>query len=85
MSRRLIGEEKTLTLINTIEVVGTTKAEIKAAFEVGFKDFEDAIQYTTALKIKNVKAIITRSTADYRKPKIAAFTPELFLKTQINT
>ncbi len=87
ISRRLIGEEKTLrlidTLIDAIEIVGTTKKEIRNAFKTGFKDFEDSIQYCTAETIKEIEAIITRNVKDYRKSKIAVFTPEVYIRTQV--
>lgn len=87
VSRRLIGEKKTLNLIDrlidNIEVIGTTKTEIKNAFQTGFKDFEDSIQYSTAQTIKGIEAIITRNIKDYRKSKIAIFTPEVYIRTTL--
>jgi len=83
VSRKIIGEKATLNLIRqlieNIEVIGTTKAEIKNALHSGFKDFEDSIQYSTALTIKGIQAIITRNVKDYRKSKIAIFTPEVYV------
>ena len=88
VSHKLLGEQRTLSLIEelieTLEVIGTSKAEIKKALSVGFKDFEDAIQYSTALTIKKVEAIITRNVKDYRKSKIAVFTPEIYIHTKSN-
>ncbi|HZJ20134.1 MAG TPA: PIN domain-containing protein [Pricia sp.] len=88
VSHKLLGEQRTLNLIEelieTLEVIGTSKAEIKKALSVGFKDFEDAIQYSTALTIKKVEAIITRNVKDYRKSKIAVFTPEIYIHTKSN-
>ena len=82
VSRRIIGQKYTLKLIGqlieNIEVVGTTKVEIKLALLTGFKDFEDSIQYTTALTIKGLEAIITRNIKDFKKSKIAIFTPEVY-------
>ena len=85
ISRRMIGGPKALDLIerliDNIEVIGTTKNEIKNTLRTGFKDFEDSIQYSTALTIKGIEAIITRNVRDYRKSKIAIFTPEIYIKT----
>ena len=81
----MIGGPKALDLIerliDNIEVIGTTKNEIKNTLRTGFKDFEDSIQYSTALTIKGIEAIITRNVRDYRKSKIAIFTPEIYIKT----
>lgn len=83
ISRKVIGEKQTLTiidqLIDDLEVLGTTKNEIRRAFQTGFKDFEDSIQYATALNVKHIDAIITRNTKDFRKSIIAVFTPEIYL------
>ncbi len=43
-----------------------------------FKDFEDAVQYYSALKVK-AECIITRNKADYSDDKIPVLTPDEFL------
>lgn len=43
-----------------------------------FRDFEDAIQYYSALQVK-ADCVITRNKADYRDDKIPVLTPEEFL------
>lgn len=82
--RRFLGHIETLkvieTLVNMVEVVGTTKIEILQALKSDFSDFEDSIQYASALNIKDVDAIITRNTKDYKNSTIAVFTPLNFLK-----
>lgn len=45
-----------------------------------FKDFEDAIQYFTAVN-NGIDLIVTRNIADYKKSEIAVATAEDFLKT----
>ena len=87
VSRRIIGEKPTLNLIEKlidhIEVIGTTKMEIESALQTGFKDFEDSIQYATAMTIGGIEAIITRNVKDFRKSKIAIFTPEVYIKSKL--
>lgn len=82
--RRFLGHKKTLEVIETLseitEVVGVTKKEIIQALKNDFKDFEDSIQYSSALTIKGLDAIITRNIKDYRNSKIAVMTPLDFLK-----
>ena len=70
-------------LIEMVQVVGTTKTEIIQALKNGFKDFEDSIQYSTALTIDGIEAIITRNVKDYERSDIAVFTPENYLKSII--
>ena len=45
-----------------------------------FRDFEDAVQYFTALENRQ-EAIITRNLKDFKNSKIPAFTAEAFLST----
>lgn len=47
----------------------------------GFSDFEDAIQYFTALQKPDIKGIITRNATNYRKSQLPIFSPETFLST----
>jgi predicted nucleic acid-binding protein len=85
VARKLIGEKRAVdlidSLIDNIEVVGTTKKENKFAIQTKFKDFEDAVQYANALTIKGLEAIVTRNIKDFKESKIAVFTPEIYLKT----
>ncbi len=48
------------------------------AASLGWDDFEDALQSVTAERIK-AECIITRNVRDFRKSRIAAFTPAEFL------
>ncbi|MEX1192489.1 MAG: PIN domain-containing protein [Brumimicrobium sp.] len=82
--RRFLGHKKTIEVIELLtemtEIVGTTKKEIIQAFKNNFSDYEDSIQYSSALTIKGLNAIITRNTKDYRNSSIAVMTPVNFLK-----
>lgn len=86
--RRYLGHTKTLkvveTLIEMTEITETSKIEIVQALKNNFKDFEDAIQYSSALTIKGLDAIITRNIKDYKNSKIAVMTPLNFLKMKEN-
>lgn len=82
--RRFLGHKKTLEVIETLtemtEIVGTTKKEIIQALKNDFTDYEDSVQYSSALTIKDLDVIITRNTKDYRNSSIAVMTPLSFLK-----
>ncbi|MBK8657103.1 MAG: PIN domain-containing protein [Haliscomenobacter sp.] len=69
-------------LIEMVQVVATTKSEIIQALKNGFKDFEDSIQYSTALTIDGIEAIITRNVKDFERSDIAVFTPGNYLKSK---
>jgi predicted nucleic acid-binding protein len=81
--RKFLGHKKTIEVIEMLtemtEIIGTTKAEIVQALKNNFSDYEDSIQYSSALTIKDIDAIITRNIKDYRNSSIAVMTPLNFL------
>ena len=83
--RKHLGHKNTIPIIEELveitEIVGTSKKEIVQALKNNFKDFEDSIQYSSALTIKGIEAIITRNTKHYVNSSIAVFTSENYLKT----
>ena len=82
--RRYLGHRKTLKVIEELtlmtEIVGTTKKEIIQALRNNFKDFEDSVQYASALTINGIDVIITRNIKDYKNSEIAVMTPLNYLK-----
>jgi predicted nucleic acid-binding protein len=82
--RRFLGHKKTLDVVETLaemtEIVGTTKKEIIQSLKNNFSDFEDSVQYSTALTIDKLDLIITRNVKDYRNSSLAVMTPLNFLK-----
>ena len=87
LTRKYLGHKMAIQIIEELvqitEIIGTTKKEIVQALKNDFKDFEDSIQYSSALTITGIDAIITRNTKDYVNSKIAVFTSENYLKTMI--
>lgn len=82
--RRYLGHKKTLevveALVDMTETIGTTRKEIIQALKNDFKDYEDSVQYSSALTIDGIEAIITRNVKDYRNSKIAVMTPLSYLQ-----
>jgi predicted nucleic acid-binding protein len=66
------------------ETLPVTKAIIAAALHSDFKDFEDSIQYHTALSSKKTDAIITRNVKDYKLSELTVLTPEEALSVLSN-
>ena len=62
------------------EIIGTTKKEIIQALKNNFTNYEDSVQYSSALTVKDLDAIITRNIKDYRNSSIAVMSPLNFLK-----
>lgn len=59
-----------------IETIDVTKQIISKSLHSDFKDFEDSIQYYTALSNKKITAIVTRNGKDFKKSDLAILTPE---------
>ena len=82
--RKFLGHKKTIDVIELLtemtEIIGTTKSEIIQALKNDFSDYEDSVQYSSALTIQGINAIITRNIKYYKNSKIAVMTPLNFLK-----
>ncbi len=83
--RKFLGHKDTIKIIEELvditEIIGTTKKEIIQALKNDFKDYEDSVQYSTALNVKGLEAIVTRNTKDYVNAKLPIFTSEGYIKT----
>lgn len=66
--------EMLASLQDLVEVLPTGEEMISLALHSDFTDFEDAVQYYTALN-GNCAIIIMRNPKDYRKAEIPVYTP----------
>ena len=55
---------------------------IDAALHSGWKDFEDAVQYFTALATTGITGIITRNAKDFRDSQLPVIDPKTFLNSR---
>jgi predicted nucleic acid-binding protein len=62
-----------------VNVLALDDKIIDLSLNSNFKDFEDAIQYYSAIE-NNLDGIITRNRKDFRKSKIPVLTPEEYIK-----
>jgi predicted nucleic acid-binding protein len=60
------------------EVAVLDEEIIEKGLNSNFSDFEDAVQYFSALKA-NCKIIVTRNTKDFKESSLPIMTPEEFL------
>ncbi|MDB5012506.1 MAG: hypothetical protein JWQ25_708 [Daejeonella sp.] len=67
-------------LKDKIAILSTDIHAINSALSSDFEDFEDAVQYHTALS-NNAKIIITRNLKDYKKSAIPFMTADQYMKT----
>jgi predicted nucleic acid-binding protein len=74
-ARKLLLKFKTL-----INVLSVNDKIIELALASDFFDFEDAIQYNTAIE-NGITTLLTRNLKDFKKAEIAILTAQQFLKT----
>ncbi|ULQ56809.1 PIN domain-containing protein [Flavihumibacter rivuli] len=74
-SRRILSRFKVL-----VKVLAVDDKIIELALSSAFRDFEDAIQYFTAIE-NGIKNLLTRNVKDYKAAKIAVHTAESYLKS----
>ncbi len=83
--KKSISEEKTrLALEHVIEHVLIIPVDIniiKKSLKTNHKDFEDAIQITSAQSINTIECIVTRDLKDYKNAEINVLSPDEFLNT----
>lgn len=65
-------------VITSFEVAANTFSHLHEALSLKARDYEDAIQYQTAIS-NGCMAIITRNTKDFPFSSIPLFTPDEFL------
>lgn len=75
-ARKILMKFKTL-----VTVLSVSDKVVELALSSDFKDFEDALQYFTALE-NDVNILLTRNLKDYRTVEIPIMTAEQFLKSR---
>lgn len=65
-------------IIEAFEIADNTSHHLKDATMINASDYEDAIQYVTALS-KGCEAIITRNGKDFAYSSLPVYTPDEFL------
>lgn len=66
-------------IIKGFNIVNLDKTILNNSFKISINDFEDVIQYCSAME-GNCKTIITRNTKDFKNFKnVSIFTPEEYL------
>ncbi len=78
-NRQIHNKTVVLELINNllkiVHIAGVNEQEILFALQLGWKDFEDAVQYSSAKSLE-VDCIITRNPGDYKDSQITVYNPE---------
>ena len=77
--RRQFSHSETIKMLTALndwtEMLDASKEIVNKSLQSEFNDFEDAIQYYTALSYENIDCIVTRNTKDYKKSILSVMTP----------
>ena len=73
------------SILGLVTVQETNKEILLKAVKSGFNDFEDAIQYFSAKKVRGIEVIVTRNTKDFKKSDIPILSPETIVKLILST
>ena len=80
--RKQVGKEKAMLILRSfrklVSVLPVNDGIVDEALQSSFTDFEDAIQYYSAVN-SGIDTIITRNVKDYRNAEATVMTPEEFL------
>ena len=79
---RIKALELVKVLRDILEIVEAPVKIANLAIDAGWKDFEDALQYFSAVH-GHADCIITRNPNDFKKSKLPILTPEEFLENYI--
>jgi predicted nucleic acid-binding protein len=73
------ARKKLLKFKTLVTVLAVTDKIVDLALSSDFKDFEDGLQYFTAIE-NNIKTLLTRNLKGYKIAEIPVMTAEQFLK-----
>jgi predicted nucleic acid-binding protein len=73
--------EQLKILLKIISVLSMDQKQVLSALDSKFTDFEDALQYFSALQNTKIEAILTRNGKDFKHAELPVFTSKEFLAT----
>ena len=79
MRDKAVVRELLKKLLLIVSVAGVSEEEIQKALELGWKDFEDSVQYSVAL-LNEMNGLITRNVKEYSSSEIQVWDPNQFLE-----
>ena len=82
--RKVTSHKRALNLISEIEdfvgIQETNRKIIRKAIKSKFNDFEDAIQYYSAIELGAIDIITTRDLKDFKRSELPVLSPETTVK-----
>ena len=83
IAKKMVDEKELRSIIDdlldTISIIAITETILRKSLKSSHKDFEDAIQYHTALE-NGIDIIITRNKKDFKNSKLPVMTAKEYLK-----
>ena len=77
--RKQLGHSATIeslqTLSESVSILPVDEYVIQQSLKSGFQDYEDAIQYYSAIQDSSIIGIITRNAKDFRQSKLPILEP----------
>ncbi len=78
--KKLLSPSAIVQLLKELEAISeiadVNASVIQKALQAGIKDFEDAIQYCSALAVGNIDVLVTRDTKDFKNSSLSIMTPD---------
>ena len=71
-------------LISNVEIIPMSGEVVQGAFDLGWSDFEDAMQYHACVDYRKDTIIITRNVKDYKKSILKVMSPKTFVRDYLN-
>jgi len=62
------------------KIIDASNEDIESSIQSKFSDFEDGVQYFSAIRSKKIDAFITRNVKDYKHAQLPVFTPKQWCK-----
>ena len=67
-------------LISHVQIIPMSGEIVQEAFDIGWNDFEDAMQHQACVHYRKDIMIITRNAKDYKKSLLKVMTPKTFVR-----
>jgi predicted nucleic acid-binding protein len=81
--RKARGKDWTLQFLQQMagicQIATVDRAVVAMALTLGFRDFEDAIQYSTAV-VNRLDAVVTRNPQDFADVALPIMTPDILIQ-----
>jgi predicted Fe-Mo cluster-binding NifX family protein len=62
------------------KIIDANNDDIENSIQSKFSDFEDGVQYFSALRSKKIDVLVTRNVNDYKYALLPVFTPKQWCK-----